>query len=90
MTRSQLPVGASALLSGLLVALAGSFTDDLLGGAAIVTVLQLVLWIAGGILMLAGAWSVASLRLRGADRVQADRHRAERRTRGGGLRPTHR
>jgi hypothetical protein len=83
MNRSQLPVGASALLLGLLVALAGSFSDDLLGTDAIVTVLQLVLWIAGGILMLAGALSVIRLRGSGADRVER-----QRRTRA--LRPTHR
>ncbi|MCW3011824.1 MAG: hypothetical protein JWO90_2228 [Solirubrobacterales bacterium] len=81
MTRIQLPVGASALLLGLLVALAGSFTDNLLGGAAVVTVLQVVLWIAGGILMLAGAASTSALRLGGNDRPQ-------RRRGGRDLRPT--
>ena len=81
MSRSQqLSVGASTLLLGLLIALAGSLTDDVLGDAAIVMVLQVVLWVAGGILMLAGATSVAPLRLGGADRTE--RRRA--------LRPTHR
>jgi len=77
---SHLPVGASALLLGLVVALAGSFADNLLGGAAIVVVLQVVLWLAGGILMLAGAAS--TLMLRAGQRAERPRHG------GGGLRPT--
>lgn len=62
MTRTKLPVGASALLLGLAVALAGSFSDNLLGETVVVTVLQVVLWIAGGILILAGAASVVTSR----------------------------
>jgi hypothetical protein len=77
MNRAHLPVGGSALLLGLVFALAGSFADNLLGGAAVVVVLQVVLWIAGGILMLAGAASTLALR---------SGQRAERS--GGGLRPT--
>ena len=77
---NHLPVGASALLLGSVVALAGSLADNLLGGAAIVVVLQVVLWLAGGILMLAGAASTLMLR---------SGPRAERtRSGGGGLRPT--
>ena len=81
MNRSQLRLGASVVLLGLLVALAGSLTDNLLGDAAVVTVLQVVLWIAGGILMLAGAISTVRPR-RAADRTR-------RRPRGR-LRATHR
>jgi len=62
MSRIQLPVGASALLLGLVIALAGSFGDNLLGGAALVTVLQVLLWTVGGILMLGGAASTIALR----------------------------
>ncbi len=83
MNRTQLPVGASALLLGLLVALAGSFADDLLGGSALVVVLQVVLWAAGGILMLAGAASTTALRLGGHDRTEL-----RARPRGARMRPT--
>ena len=62
MNRKQLPAGAAAGILGVVVALAGSFSDALLGGAAVVGVLQLVLWIAGGILILAGAASLLTLR----------------------------
>ncbi len=77
MNRTHLPVGASALVLGLLIALAGSFADNLLGEAAVVTVLQLVLWAAGGILVLAGATSTVTM---------STSQRAERSR--GGLRPT--
>jgi len=43
------------LLAGLLVGLIGSFTDDLLGGAAAVEVLQIALWVASAALVAAGA-----------------------------------
>jgi len=79
MTRIQLPVGASALLLGLVIALAGSFSDNLLGGAALVIVLQILLWTAGGILMLGGAASTIALR---------SGQRAERARPTGSLRPT--
>lgn len=80
MTRTKLPVGASILLLGLVVALAGSLSDNVLGDAALVTVLQVLLWTAGGILMLAGAASTIALR---------SGQRAERsKRRGGSLRPT--
>ena len=79
MNHQQLPAGASALLLGLVIAIAGSFSDNVLGGAAAVVVLQLVLWIAGGILMLAGAASLFTLR---------SGQRAHGRRRGGGLRAT--
>lgn len=62
MTRIKLPVGASMLLLGIAVAVAGSFGDNVLGGAGIVTALQIVLWTAGGILMLGGAASTVALR----------------------------
>ena len=62
MTRTHLPVGSSALVLGLLIALAGSFADNLLGDAPVVTVLQLVLWSTGGILVLAGAASSVTMR----------------------------
>ncbi len=57
------------LLVGLMVSLAGSFADNVLGGGVIVAVLQVVLWSAGGVLLLAGAASSCAL---GAG------HRAER------------
>jgi len=80
MTRTKLPVGASILLLGLVVALAGSLSDNVLGDATLVTVLQVLLWTAGGILILAGAASTIALR---------SGQRAERpRRRGGSLRPT--
>ena len=77
MNRTHLPVGASALVLGLLIALAGSFADNLLGEAAVVTVLQLVLWAAGGILVLAGAASTVTMST--SQRAEHSR---------GGLRPT--
>lgn len=80
MTRRQLPVGASALLPGLVIALAGSFSDNLLGGAVLVTVLEILLWTVGGILMLGGAASTIALR-------SGQRAERSRRT-GGSLRPT--
>ncbi len=80
MNPKQLPAGVSALLLGLAIALAGSFADNLLGGAAVVVVLQLVLWIAGGILVLAGAASILTLR--------SDRRAERPRRSGGSLRPT--
>jgi predicted lipid-binding transport protein (Tim44 family) len=43
------------LLAGLLVGLIGSFTNDLLGGAAAVQVLQVALWVASAALIAAGA-----------------------------------
>ncbi len=46
------------LLLGLAVGLLGSYSDDLLGGSAAVAVLQVVVWIAAGILL--GRAAVAS------------------------------
>lgn len=68
MNRNGLRAGASALALGILVATLGSFADNLLGDAAVVTVLQLVLWTAGGILVAAGAASMLVLRGPGARR----------------------
>jgi hypothetical protein len=78
MISAQRPVAATVLLLGVLVTIAGSFADDLLGSTATVTLLQTALWIAGGILMLAGATSVATLRLGGKDRVAAQRRTQNR------------
>lgn len=80
MTRSKLPDGVSALLLGIVVAVAGSYADNVLGGAGVVTVLQIVLWTTGGILMLGGAASRVALR-------SGQRAERARRT-GGSLRPT--
>ncbi len=55
-------LGSTALLIGLVVALAGSFADNALGDAALVTVLQVVLWFAGGVLMLGGVASTVASR----------------------------
>ena len=80
MTRLQIPVGASMLLLGLVIALAGSLSDNLLGDATLVTVLQVLLWTAGGILMLAGVAS--TIALRSGQRAEGSKRR------GGSLRPT--
>lgn len=77
----KLPIGITALLAGLVVALAGSFADNALGDGGLVTVLQLLLWAGGGTLMLAGAASTVALRA-------GQRGRRARHPRG--LRPTHR
>ncbi len=69
MSFTSLPVGAT----GLLVALAGSYADNLLGDGVLVTVLQVVLWLLGGLLMLAGAASTAMLRAKGHEHVLARR-----------------
>lgn len=82
MSRTQLPVGPAALLLGLIIALAGSYSDNVLGDAAGVTVLQVVLWVGGGILMLAGAAS--AIALRSGQRAGRTTRPAPR------LRPTHR
>lgn len=79
MARSQLPVGMSALVLGLVIGLAGSFADNLLGEAPVVMVLRIVLWTAGGILVLAG---VASTITMGVSERSGRSERAR-----GGLRP---
>ena len=60
------------MILGLAVGLLGSFSDDLLGSSAAVGVLQVVLWIAAGVLLIGAV--VAS--------------RGRREARPGGLRPT--
>lgn len=60
--RSPLPIGSALVLLGLLVGLAGSFVDNLLGASGFVTALQVLLWLGGGTIVLAGAASTVALR----------------------------
>ncbi|HYF27646.1 MAG TPA: hypothetical protein VD931_18030 [Baekduia sp.] len=46
-----LPTGVAGLVLGLVVGALGSFTDDALGGATAVTILQIALWALGGLLV---------------------------------------
>ncbi len=62
----------TTLILGLVIGLLGSFSDDLLGSSAGVAVLQIALWIAAGVLLLAAVVS----------------SRGHRDTRPSGLRPT--
>ena len=62
----------TTLILGLVIGLLGSFSDDLLGSSAAVGVLQVVLWIASGVLVV-GAFAAS---------------RSRRDARPGGLRPT--
>ncbi|MBA2349185.1 MAG: hypothetical protein H0V81_12905 [Solirubrobacterales bacterium] len=59
---SKLPVGTALLFAGLLIALFGSFADNVLGGGGLVLALQLLLWVTGGVIVLAGATSTVTLR----------------------------
>ncbi len=60
--RATFPVGPALILLGLLIGLAGSFADNLLGDGALVTVFQVLLWLASGTIVLAGAASRVALR----------------------------
>lgn len=62
MLAAKLPVGFSLLMLGLVVALSGSLLDNLLGGGVLVAALQVVLWVTGGLMALAGAASAVTLR----------------------------
>lgn len=62
MSKIKLPVGPPMLLLGLVVGLLGSLADNALGGAGAVTALQVVLWIAGGLMILTGAASSVTMR----------------------------
>ncbi len=62
MVAAKLPVGFTLLVLGLAVGLAGSLVDNLVGGGLLVTLLQVVLWSAGGVMALAGAASAVTLR----------------------------
>ena len=67
-TRDPLPT----LLLGLAIGVLGSFSDDLLGASAVVSILQIALWIVSAVLVVGAVVSM----------------RGRRHTGHGGLRPT--
>ncbi len=53
-SRRTRPTASLALAFGMLIGLAGSYADNLLGDGLVVTAAQVYLWAVGGLLLLTG------------------------------------